>query len=85
VSSFHHWADREAGLREIRRVLAPGGRLHIVEGRLSEGQDGHGLSPRDTESVKEKLAELGYVDQKVDVIQPGWRHEYMVVSAINPV
>jgi len=27
VNSFHHWESPETGLREIRRVLKPGGRL----------------------------------------------------------
>jgi ubiquinone/menaquinone biosynthesis C-methylase UbiE len=27
--SFHHWADQRAGLREARRVLAPGGLLAL--------------------------------------------------------
>jgi ubiquinone/menaquinone biosynthesis C-methylase UbiE len=31
VASFHHWADPEAGLAEVRRVLQPGGRLLIAE------------------------------------------------------
>ncbi len=43
VASFHHWADRDAGLREILRVLTAGGRLHIMEGVIKEGKDGHGL------------------------------------------
>jgi ubiquinone/menaquinone biosynthesis C-methylase UbiE len=85
VSSFHHWADREAGLREIRRVLAPGGRLHIVEGKLREGQDGHGLNTQDARVLEEKLGELGYTSQDVDTIKTGWRHEYIVVSATKPV
>ena len=29
--SFHHWADQRRGLAEARRVLAPGGRLLLVD------------------------------------------------------
>ncbi len=85
VASFHHWADREAGLREIRRVLTPGGRLHIVEGKLGKDQHGHGLSTQDAVVLEKKLGELGYADLDVDTIKTGRRHEYIVVTAISPV
>lgn len=82
ISSFHHWTDREAGLKEILRVLAPGGELHIVEGVLREGKDGHGLSPNDAEKVAAKLLELGYSASEIERIKPGWRHEYFVVTGV---
>jgi ubiquinone/menaquinone biosynthesis C-methylase UbiE len=84
VASFHHWADRDAGLREILRVLAPGGRLHIVEGTIKEGKDGHGLNPTDVESLTARLLELGYADTRVETLKTGWRHEYYVVTGIAP-
>jgi SAM-dependent methyltransferase len=30
-NSFHHWADQGAGIREIGRVLAPGGHLILTD------------------------------------------------------
>lgn len=80
IASFHHWADRDGGLREVLRVLAPGGTLHIAEGVLSDGENGHGLSPRDAEMLAARLAELGYKDTKIKRIKPRWRREYFVVS-----
>ena len=29
--TFHHWADQEKGIAEVRRVLAPGGRWILAE------------------------------------------------------
>lgn len=84
IASFHHWADREAGLKEILRVLAPGGRLQIIEGVIREGKDGHGLDPRDAEILNARLVELGYSRTSVERIKPGWRHEYFVVGGFAP-
>lgn len=84
VSSFHHWVDRDAGLREILRVLAPGGRLMIMEGVIKEGKEGHGLNPTEVESLEARLLELGYEATKADTVKTGWRHRYYVVIATTP-
>jgi ubiquinone/menaquinone biosynthesis C-methylase UbiE len=41
ISSAHHWADTAAGLRELHRVLEPGGRLIIAERLARPGARGH--------------------------------------------
>ena len=84
IASFHHWADRDTGLREVLRVLAPGGRLQIVEGVIREGKDGHGLDSRDAEILNARLIELGYSRTSVQRIRPGWRREYFVVGGLAP-
>lgn len=84
VASFHHWADRDAGLREILRVLAPGGRLHLMEGMVKDGRNGHGLNPTEVESLSARLLELGYADTRVDTVKTGWRHRYYVLTGLAP-
>jgi ubiquinone/menaquinone biosynthesis C-methylase UbiE len=42
VNSLHHWQDADAGLAEVQRVLAPGGRLFVGDEEVGEGRFGHG-------------------------------------------
>lgn len=78
VATFHHWADRERGLGEAVRVLAPGGRLFIVEKDLAEGGD-HGLSPSDAALLAARLGELGFEDVAVAELNDR-RHQMITVS-----
>jgi SAM-dependent methyltransferase len=40
IATVHHWRDLDAGLSEVRRVLAPGGRLLAIERRTRPGARG---------------------------------------------
>ncbi len=84
VASFHHWADRDAGLREILRVLAPGGRLHVMEGMIKETKEGHGLNPSEVDSLTARLLEVGYAETSVAIVRADWRHKYYIVTATAP-
>jgi ubiquinone/menaquinone biosynthesis C-methylase UbiE len=57
ISAMHHWPDRDAGLAEARRVLAPGGRLLIAERLLS--RPGHGITTGDVHEVVGQLSSAG--------------------------
>ncbi len=61
VHAFHHWEDQEAGLAECRRVLAPGGRLLIVEKDVKRSK-GHGLTSEEIEGVTAKLQRAGFAE-----------------------
>ena len=83
VSTYHHWADPEAGLTEVRRVLSPGGRLLIVEKKLRRSE-GHGLDAVGAERVSQLLSSDGYENPEIFTMQAG-RSEYLAISAIKPV
>ena len=61
VHTFHHWEDQEAGLAECRRVLAPGGRLLIMEKDVKKS-GGHGLTATGIDEVRAKLERAGFGD-----------------------
>lgn len=82
VSTYHHWADTDAGLDEVLRVLARGGRLLIVERKLKRGA-GHGLDEESADRLGMSLDARGYMTIEVDTMRVG-RAEYLVVSAIKP-
>lgn len=82
VSSYHHWAHPETGLSEILRVLAPGGRLLIVEHDLKR-KTGHGLNQEQADRLSETLIGVGFASSAVDSLKAG-RSRYMVVSATAP-
>ena len=81
VSTFHHWADPGAGLVEIRRVLAPAGRLLIVERKLKDGM-GHGLDTDGATRLVELLGSFGYSSPGMSTVRVG-RAEYLAVTAVD--
>ena len=75
--SFHHWDDSEAGLLEAQRVLAPAGRLLVVEDRTN-GE--HGFSLDQALDLSFELERLGFENASVE----RHRDTYFVGASVSP-
>ena len=83
IASVHHWADLDAGLREARRVLKPGGRLVAIE-RLSppdaKGLASHGWTPEQAGAFADRCLAHGFTDARVDRHGSGRRAKVSVTA-----
>jgi ubiquinone/menaquinone biosynthesis C-methylase UbiE len=86
LKTVHHWKEVTAGIAELRRVLAPSGRLLVVERRVQPGATGlasHGWTERQAESFAAQCRAAGLVGLRVSRHQDG-RGAVWVVHGDQP-
>jgi ubiquinone/menaquinone biosynthesis C-methylase UbiE len=86
LATVHHWQDVGAGLREVRRLLTPGGRLLAVERQSPEGATGiagHGWTRRQADAFAAQCRTAGFDEVEVGAHRAG-RRAVWVVRARRP-
>jgi ubiquinone/menaquinone biosynthesis C-methylase UbiE len=85
VASFHHWSDPDAGLAEVHRVLAPGGRLLVAE-RLAGRRAwfrGHALTWEAAQDLAAGVGRAGFAEVAAARHSVG-RRQLVVVAGRRP-
>ena len=86
IAAVHHWVDRAVGLAEVRRVLAPGGRVLLVE-RLSppdaRGHQRFGMTEAQLHRLEGDAVAAGFTAVRREVHMAG-RETIAVVRGSRP-
>lgn len=86
IASVHHWADVDAGLREVARVLVPGGRFVAIERRTppgAQGLAGHGWTDEQAAALAARCLASGLQDVRSGTHGHG-RHVVVSVTSRRP-
>jgi ubiquinone/menaquinone biosynthesis C-methylase UbiE len=83
IASLHHWADIDAGLCEVRRIVRSGGRFVAIEHRAQSGARGpasHGWTDAQADAFADRCSERGFLDVRVERATTGHRPSVSVVA-----
>ena len=86
IATVHHWSDIDTGLREVRRVLLPGGRLVAMERRAEPGARGHGShgwTDEQATAFADRCREHGFTDVRLERATIGRRSTVSVVASAS--
>ena len=86
LQSVHHWEDVARGLREALRVLAPDGRLLLLERHVTPGARGHaahGLTDPQADELARQAEETGFISIERRMIRAR-RRDFVVTTAVAP-
>jgi ubiquinone/menaquinone biosynthesis C-methylase UbiE len=84
IATVHHWSDIDAGLRELRRLLRPGGRLVAIERRAQPGSRGHashGWTDEQATSFADRCHNLDFANLHLEQTTMGRRSTVSVIAS----
>ena len=87
VQSVHHWLDRGRGVKESLRVLAPRGRLLLMERAVAPGARGlaaHGLTDNQAGELARLIGHTGFADVARQIVRVGRRNLVVVTASAPP-
>ena len=87
IATVHHWRDLDDGLREVRRVLRPGGRFVAIERHTQPNATGiasHGWTTEQAEELARVLSTCGFRDTRVEPPRRSGRRSVIAVLASAP-
>jgi len=86
IATVHHWRDLDAGLRDTRRILRPGGRLVAIERQTRPGAHGHashGWTDAQADAFADRCRDHGFIDVHLERTTTGRRSTVSIVCQLG--